>query len=250
MGSTAPSATGSRKLWECQLAASGPVSASPSPITTAATSSGVVEDGSVGVRQRIAELPALVDGPGSFRRCVAGDTAGVGELPEQLRHALLVVAHSAVDLRVGALKPGVGHHGGAAVARPGDEQHLLPVPADGAVQVGVDEVEPGVVPQWPSSRDLVSSAREGFTQQRVGAEIDLADGQVVGRPPPAVHEFKFDFVSRPLAGAAVSRRADSFRTGGVRHGPSSASVSAAVGSVLPHRNIFAAGSQPPNRSRG
>ena len=41
IGSTAPSVTGLRNLFECQLAASGPVSASPSPITQAAISPGL-----------------------------------------------------------------------------------------------------------------------------------------------------------------------------------------------------------------
>ena len=41
IGSTAPSPAGSRNLFECQLVASGPVSASPSPTTHATTRSGL-----------------------------------------------------------------------------------------------------------------------------------------------------------------------------------------------------------------
>src|SRR5713101_3100517 len=41
MGNTAPSVIGSRNLFECQLAASGPVSASPSPITQKTLRSGL-----------------------------------------------------------------------------------------------------------------------------------------------------------------------------------------------------------------
>ncbi|SKV63654.1 Uncharacterised protein [Mycobacteroides abscessus subsp. abscessus] len=41
MGSTAPSVAGLTNLLECQLAARGPVSASPSPITHATTRSGL-----------------------------------------------------------------------------------------------------------------------------------------------------------------------------------------------------------------
>src|SRR4051795_10339624 len=41
MGSTAPSVAGFRNLLECQLVASGPVSASPSPTTQATTNSGL-----------------------------------------------------------------------------------------------------------------------------------------------------------------------------------------------------------------
>ena len=45
---------------------------------------------------------------------------------------------------------------------------------------------PGLVPQWPSSRGLMCSARQRLAQQRVGLQVDLADGQVVVRPPPGV----------------------------------------------------------------
>ena len=41
MGSTAPSVAGLRNLFACQLVASGPVSASPSPITQATVRSGL-----------------------------------------------------------------------------------------------------------------------------------------------------------------------------------------------------------------
>ena len=41
MGSTAPSVAASRNLLECQLVASGPVSASPSPMTQTTSSFGL-----------------------------------------------------------------------------------------------------------------------------------------------------------------------------------------------------------------
>src|ERR1700709_623769 len=41
MGSTAPSCTGLKNLFECQLVASGPVSASPSPTTQHTSRSGL-----------------------------------------------------------------------------------------------------------------------------------------------------------------------------------------------------------------
>ena len=45
----------------------------------------VVERGAVRVRQRVAELAALVDRARRLRRDVAGHAAGEGELAEQLR---------------------------------------------------------------------------------------------------------------------------------------------------------------------
>ena len=77
----------------------------------------VVERRAVGVRQRVAELAALVDRAGRLRRDVAGDAARERELAEQPPHALLVLRDVRVDLAVGALEPGVGDEAGAAVAR-------------------------------------------------------------------------------------------------------------------------------------
>ena len=91
-GSAAPRrrSRGSRNLFECQLVASGPVSASPSPTTHATSRLGVVERGAVRVGERVAELPALVDRARRLRRRVARDPAGERELPEQRPQAGLV----------------------------------------------------------------------------------------------------------------------------------------------------------------
>ena len=78
---------------------------------------GVVERGAVGVRERVAELAALVDRAGRLGRDVRRDAARERELPEQLAQALLVAADVGIDLAVGALEVGVGDRGRAAVAR-------------------------------------------------------------------------------------------------------------------------------------
>ena len=77
---------------ECQDAASGPVSASPSPTTQAHDQVGIVERGAIGMHQRVAELAAFVDRARRFRRGVARNAAGKGELPEQLAQAVGVAA--------------------------------------------------------------------------------------------------------------------------------------------------------------
>ena len=46
---------------------------------------------------------------------------------------------------------------------------------------------PGVVPQWPSSRGLMCFSRERLAEQRIVEQIDLADREVIGRPPVGVH---------------------------------------------------------------
>ena len=91
---------------------------------------GVVEGRPVGVRQRVAELAALVDRAGRLRRGMAGDPAREGELAQQPAQALLVVADVRVDLAVGALEVDVGHQARAAVAGPGDIDHAEVALAD------------------------------------------------------------------------------------------------------------------------
>ena len=58
----------------------------------------IVEHGSVGVRERVAELASFVDRAGRFRRNVARDMPGRGELAEELREAVLVARDVRVDL--------------------------------------------------------------------------------------------------------------------------------------------------------
>src|SRR5207247_7879264 len=47
----------------------------------------IIEGGTVGVRQRVAELAALVDGAGGFGRDVARAASGKRELPKQPSHS-------------------------------------------------------------------------------------------------------------------------------------------------------------------
>jgi hypothetical protein len=76
IGRTTPSVTGFRNLLECQLVASGPVSASPSPDDAGDDQAGIVEGGPIRVREGVAELAALVHRAGGLRRHVAGNAAG------------------------------------------------------------------------------------------------------------------------------------------------------------------------------
>ena len=104
---------------------------------------GVVEHGSVGVGEGIAELAPLVDGPRRLRRDVARDPAREGELPEEPAHAGLVPADRWVHLRVGPLEVDVGDHARPSVARAGDVQSVQVPGADHPVHVDVDEIEAG-----------------------------------------------------------------------------------------------------------
>ena len=101
----------------------------------------VVERRAVRVRERVAQLAALVDGARRLRRDVAGDAARERELAEQLADAVLVARDAGVDLAVGPLEVGVGDDGRPAVPGADDVDRVeVPVP-DHAVHVRVDHVQ-------------------------------------------------------------------------------------------------------------
>ena len=147
---------------------------------------GVVEGGSVGVHQRVAELAALVDRPGRLRGDVAGDAAGEGELAEQPADALLVVADVRVDLGVGALEIHVRDQAGTAVPGAGDVDRVQLARADHAVHVGVDEVQARRGAPVPEQAGLGVLEPQRLAQQRVVQQVDLADREIVGGPPVGV----------------------------------------------------------------
>ena len=99
----------------------------------------------------------------------------------------LVLGDVRVELAVGPFQVRVGHDARAAVAGAGDVDHVQVVLLDDPVQVDVDEVQPrrgAPVAQQPRL-DVLGLQR--LLQQRVVVEVDLADRQIVGRPPVGVH---------------------------------------------------------------
>ncbi len=146
----------------------------------------VVECGAVGMGEGVAQFAALVDGTGRLRCDVAGHAAGEGELSEQQLHARLVPADVGVRLRVTALQPGVGEDGRTAVPGTPDTQRVGAARGDHAVEVGVHEVEPrrGAPVTEEPGFDVLGDEWAG--QQRIGHQVDLADGQIVGGAPVRV----------------------------------------------------------------
>src|SRR5207249_10879375 len=82
---------------------------------------GVVERRAVGVRERVAELAALVDRSRRLGGDVARYPAGKRELLEQPAQAFLVLRHGRIDLAVGALQISAGNERRSAMARTGHE---------------------------------------------------------------------------------------------------------------------------------
>jgi hypothetical protein len=99
----------------------------------------------------------------------------------------------------GALEVGVGHHGRAAVARADDEDRVEVVSSDRAVEVDVDEVEPGSRAPVAEQPRLDVLEPQRLAQQRVVQQVDLSDREVVRRPPVGVDAIE-------LLGAERARR--------------------------------------------
>src|SRR5262249_35230888 len=99
---------------------------------------GIVERRSVGVREGIAELAALVYRTGRLRRYVVRDATGEGELGEQALQPLLVARDVRITLTVGSLEVGVRTQAGPAMSRAGNVDHVEVVLLDHPVQVNVD----------------------------------------------------------------------------------------------------------------
>lgn len=62
---------------------------------------------------------------------------------------------------------------------------------DGAVKVGVDEVEAGRRSPVAEQARLDVGGSQGLGEQRIGHEVDLAHGKVVRGPPVGVQGAQF-----------------------------------------------------------
>ncbi len=101
----------------------------------------IVERGTEGMGEGVAQLPALVDRAGNLRRHVAGDTTGKGELAEQPAQPGGVLGDGGVDVGVRTLQVGVRDNAGTAVTRADDVDRVEVVRFDHTVHVRVDQVE-------------------------------------------------------------------------------------------------------------
>ncbi len=171
---------------ECQDAASGPVSASPSPIDADDESLGRVECRAERMHQRVAQLAALMNRPRRLRRGVAGDPAREAETSEETAQTFLVERDLRVYLGVGALEERVGDHRRTAVAGSADVDRIDIALLDRPVHVGVDEVQAGNGPEMAEQSGLDVLRLQRLAQQRVVEQIDLPDGQVVRGAPVGV----------------------------------------------------------------
>ena len=175
---------------ECQLVASGPVSASPSPMTQAATRSGLSKTAPVRVHERVSELAAFVDRARRGRSCMARDAARKRELAKELAQAVLVARDVRVELGVGPLEVRARDHCRSAVARPAHEDGIEVEALDHAVEVRVEEIEAGRRSPVPEQPWLRVFDAERLAEQGIVQEVDLADREVVGGAPPGIDQLE------------------------------------------------------------
>ncbi len=135
----------------------------------------VVECGSEGMRERIAQLSTLVDRTRRLSGHMAGDTSGERELLEQTLHAAFVARDGRIELGVGALQVDVGHHGRAAMTGTAYVDHVQTTVFDEAVEVHIHQVEAGAGAPVPEQPRLDVFADQRAAQQGVLFEIDLPD---------------------------------------------------------------------------
>ncbi len=160
-----------------------------------------------------------MDGAGRLGRKVARNAAGVGELTEELLQAGLVIGDVGADLAVGAIEQRLGGAGRATVARAHQENGVLVVVGDETVDVSEQEVDarrgaPVTNQAMLNVRTTKVAHLAGLlvdkvsAHQRVGAKVDLTDGQIVRCAPIQVDALELG--SRNLMSQFLPRRTQCF----------------------------------------
>src|SRR6478672_3735561 len=93
-----------------------------------------------------------------------------------------------IDLAVGRFEVSVRDQAGTTMPGAGDVDHVEVVLLDDPVQVHIDEIQTwrrSPVAEEPWFNVLLC---ERLLEQRIVVEIDLADREVVGRPPVRIHQ--------------------------------------------------------------
>lgn len=123
-----------------------------------------------------------------FGRDVTGNATRETELFEQLLHPFGVLSHVGILLGVAAFQVRIGDQARPTMSWAGDVDHVQVISLDDAVQVCIDEVQTrrrAPVPQQ-SGLDVFFAMR--FFQKRIIEKLDLANEQVVRRPPKGAVE--------------------------------------------------------------
>src|SRR4051794_19470551 len=140
------------------------------------------------MRERVAELAALVDRPGSLGRDVRGDAPGERGLADKPAQSFAILRHMRVALAVGAFEIRVRDKTWTAVSGAGDVDRRQIALEDGPVEMRVEQIQPGRRPEVAEQTWLHMLGRERLLEQRVVEEVDLPDREVVRSPPIGVEQ--------------------------------------------------------------
>ena len=143
----------------------------------------VVQDSAVSVGQGVAQLAALVDGTWSLRCVVGRNSAWVREAAEELLEALFIVGDEWVGLAICAVEQGLCGTCRSTVTRTHEEDGVLVMVADEAVDVAEQEVQAWGGSPVTNQAMLNVLARKTVLHKRVATKINLTNRQVVSCAP-------------------------------------------------------------------
>ncbi len=150
----------------------------------------IVERCPVGVRKAVTQLATFVDHARGSRKQVAGHPVGPGKLAFETPQAGYVEGEIRIVFAQGSFQIQVGKNSRRAVPRPDDEQDRGICILYQTVQVGVDQVQPGLSPPMAEQAGLDVLGRERLLQEGIFLQIELGCTQIVSCTPIGVKLFQ------------------------------------------------------------
>src|SRR5665648_394313 len=145
-----------------------------------------------------------------FRRDVAWNAIGPGELPKQPQHPVSAALDIRKSLRIGAFEIAMRDQPRTAVAGPDNIDHVQIALFDQTVEMDIDEVEPGGSAPMPKQTRFDVFELERGVEQRIVLKINLPDREVIGGAPITSRSGRFIFrtirCSKPLSSSNTSNR--------------------------------------------
>src|SRR6266851_6634004 len=145
----------------------------------------------VGVRDAVAEFPALVDTARGFRSCMAADPARKAELLEEALHASKIFTLVRINFGVRSFKVRIRQDGRRAVPRTRNEDRIQVILLYQSIEMNVGEALAGVrAPVTQQARfGLLEFQR--LAQQRIVLQIEHPQTQIKGGSPICVNLAQF-----------------------------------------------------------
>ena len=143
------------------------------------------------MRQRIAELAALMDGSGNFGGVVRRNAARIGETAEELLETRLIVGDERIGFAIRAIKQRLSRAGRSAMTGSHKKNGVLIMIVDKAVNVAKQEIQARCRSPVSHQSMLDIFPVKSFLHERVASQINLANGKIVCRAPVLVDTGKF-----------------------------------------------------------